>query len=183
VRDFDQSCEDSSDCRPVRDGDQCVCGLCPTAAINNAAVSAWEAASEAMDCPRIDCNHSIICEPKAYGCRDNRCVVVNAPNIDATPSSDPGPRTTQYAIDYDQRCEVASDCRVVTEGLKCCMGCAQYGAISNGAFSTWESDLTLIECPGDPLFPCAGAPTKPGGCSRVEPIVTCVSGRCEVGAE
>jgi hypothetical protein len=268
VRDFDQSCQETTDCYPVRDGNQCECGLCPNAAINRAAVGDWEEARSAVSgCPTIDCSHSIVCDPMAYACRDNRCVAMTAPNVDARsydqtclvnedcvaiptgqwctgcdcnardavsnagyarwaaqvnglmctnldeacncphpppesavcvffdgddtgrcragPSNDQAARTSQYAIDYDQGCEVDFDCRLVQQGAMCCMHCADYAAIASSASSTWESDLTLIDCDDSipTILPCSSSPGRPNGCSRFAPVPACVAGRCEASTE
>lgn len=48
--------------------------------------------------------------------------------------------TRMSAEDYDQSCEVASDCAVVSEGSVCDCGCEDYAAIRADELEAWSEE-------------------------------------------
>jgi hypothetical protein len=69
---FDQSCSNDTDCAPVYQGSLCTQCLCPTAAISQGALTAYNAAIEASDPPTDVCNCPAFKPP---ACIEGVCVL------------------------------------------------------------------------------------------------------------
>ena len=82
--------------------------------------------------------------------------------------------TTILASSYDQRCNTAADCSVVSDGDVCgCLGCGN-AAVNQSAVAQYQADASRLraECPA------RTAPCPAIACILVQ--ATCTSGVCQV---
>jgi hypothetical protein len=141
---YDQSCENDSQCSLVVEGDACLCANCVNAAVSRAAVDAYQADWEAIECPveQID----IGCGP---GC------------MDILPACVSGTCTTRTPVyieeaDFDRTCVEDNDCHLIFTGEICSDCRCATAAVNTGAFATYEAMLEAATCtPAPSLCDCA----------------------------
>jgi hypothetical protein len=75
------------------------------------------------------------------------------------------------ATDYDQTCNVASDCAVIDEGSSCCYGCGN-AAINKKDLTRYQADLAKRR------NACAGAQCPAYDCAISNPA--CTAGKCAI---
>jgi hypothetical protein len=164
---FDRSCQRSSDCYPVHEGDTHDCSpqmTCPNAAINeNAAIDFNRAANDlAIPCQPVN---PAGCSTSAVTCPAGQC--------DLRVFGDGGGPPAVSAADYSQSCTDVADCVAVYLGVPgCCDIPCPNAAISASDLPRYMTDLDHVTPVCFPRPPCA----PPEACTNGR--IACDNGAC-----
>lgn len=151
---YDQSCNNDSNCALVNSGDPCGCHVCPDGSIAQSSLETYQNDIAAAMCGEVSC--------PALGCAEDLLPHCNAGTCEV--------RTAKYvqAEQFDQTCSEDADCVAVFEGEVCaeCQYCHN-AAINVANQEAYQSEFD-VEC-------TSGSDC---GCQAVEAF--CNEGRCEL---
>lgn len=152
VEDYDQTCQMDSDCAFVNP-DQCVCGAL-NVGINKSDAEVFQSLVDKYECvePPTDCHWDDVVAT-GVSCDAGMCktYLIQPPKIE----------------DFDQTCQVNSDCDLVDGDDPC--GCGFLVGINVSDVDAYREQFDRVMCD-----------TVAGDCELPEPFApTCVQGKCE----